>query len=435
MKPFTILNADCQIVKRKARFWLAILSLLFVCCFAPQRAFSQTFNPLISFSVSDCTLDQALEKLFAEYELNVAFSKAELSKIRIENYSCSYKSLEEVLTDLLRGTDYGYKKIGKQYVIRKTQTTEPEPNVVQPNDEKPPKETVVQKTDTIINKAADTIMIFDTTKIIRTVMRYDTVIRVERVTDTVYEVRYQGYEIRWPDFKDKGWYISPWLALGSLGLDYEYDDVVSPNALEPISAFGLGVEAGYKPDRLAVGMSLGYRSAKYSFSFDKTVTEGDYYVNDTLDCYYVVYQGQDTVFHYILDSTYVPLTTTNYAWRDVNRLDYLSVGMLASYDFLKWEHFRTFVKAGVSLDFLLASSGSYYAEDEPIQRSISREQTAPLKLAYFGGVGVALKVGDRVELVPEVFYRGMVKSVYKAEMPLGLRMHQWEFRLGLTYYF
>ena len=105
------------------RIPLRLLPVLFLLVFAlamPKTALSQSFNPLISFSVESCTLDKALEKLFAEYELNVAFSKAEMSKIHIEKYSCSYKSVEDVLADLLKGTDYGFKKIGKQYVIKKT---------------------------------------------------------------------------------------------------------------------------------------------------------------------------------------------------------------------------------------------------------------------------------------------------------------------------
>ena len=69
---------------------MPLLFLIFMALALPQHARSQSFNPLISFSVESCTLDKALEKLFAEYELNVAFSKAELSKIRIESYSCSY---------------------------------------------------------------------------------------------------------------------------------------------------------------------------------------------------------------------------------------------------------------------------------------------------------------------------------------------------------
>lgn len=405
------------------------LLLLVICFVAPQRSFSQSFNPLISFSVETCTLDQALEKLFAEYELNVAFSKAELSKIQIESYSCSYKSVEEVLTDLLRGTDYSFKKVGKQYVIRKIHPFEPVITDPQADTEKPPKEDIVQKTDTIISKTADTIRIFDTTLIVRSVMRYDTVVRIEQVVDTVYTVKYQGWEIKWPDFRDNGWFLSPSLTLGLLRLDYQPTESYPAATLSPISALGIGLDGGYKHNRLAVGMNLGYRSARYSFSFNETLTEGDYYVHDTLDTYYVVHPAGDTVFQYILDSTYIPLTTTNYAWRDVNQLDYLSVGLFSSFDFVKSEHFRMFVKAGASMDILLNSTGSCY------NRDLKREQTKPLKFSLFGGLGAALKVSNHVELTPEVTYRSTSKALYKPDIPIDLRMHQWEFRLGLTYYF
>ena len=112
---FSLLNriADTQKDRKHVAFFLPLLLLILLSVVQPKSANAQTFNPLISFSVESCSLDKALEKLFAEYELNVAFSKAEMSKIRIEKYSCSYKSVEEVLTDLLKGTDYGFKKIGK----------------------------------------------------------------------------------------------------------------------------------------------------------------------------------------------------------------------------------------------------------------------------------------------------------------------------------
>ena len=57
------------------------------------------------------------------------------------------------------------------------------------------------------------------------------------------------------------------------------------------------------------------------------------------------------------------------------------------------------------------------------------------EFAFYGGLGVAVKVGNHVELVPEVSYRRSVNSLYKTEIPFDLRMHQWNFRLGLTYYF
>ncbi len=143
--------------RRMLRFF-PLLSFLFFMVFAlPQMAKAQNFNPLISFSVESCTLDEALEKLFSEYELNVAFSKAELSKIRIESYSCSYKSVDEVLSDLLKGTDYGFKRIGKQYVIRKNQQLVGEPDATVTKPAEPNVEVVKPKTETVTNQAGDTI--------------------------------------------------------------------------------------------------------------------------------------------------------------------------------------------------------------------------------------------------------------------------------------
>ena len=405
------------------------------------KSYSQNNNPLISFSVGSCTLDVALEKLFAEYELNVAFSKDELSKIRIESYSCSYKSLEEVLTDLLKGTDYGFKRVGKQYVIRKNQQLESAANdpAIQPPVEQH-QEAVVHKTDTVAAKVSDTVRLYDTTLVIRTVMRYDTIVRVEKVveTDTVYQVRYKGLEIPWPSFKDNGWFVAPSVACDFGHFDFT-DKLNATNAttdIAPSSAFGVGLDAGFKHNRLSVGGSLSYRSVKYRFSLEQTVYQGDYYVNDTLDTYYVVHPvSGDTAFHYILDSLYVPLVTTQYAFRDINRIDYLSVGLFSSFDFWKREHFRMYVKAGVSADFLVSSGGSFNNLEEPFHSSISQEQVEQVRFSYFGGLGAAVKIVNRVEIVPEVLFRQTNGSLYRAGFPFDLRMRLWECRLGLNYYF
>lgn len=398
-----------------------------------QKVFAQPINPLISFSVESCNLDEALEKLFAEYELNVAFSKAELSKIRIDGYTCSYKSVEEVLSDLLKGTGYGFKKVGKQFVIRKSLNIVVEPPANQKPEAAPPEEVVVLKTDTVVNKAADTVHIIDTMTRIRTVMRYDTIVQLETRTDTVYAVKYQGVAFPWPSFKDNGWFVSPALTISYLRLKYvEMDESV---LLAPISAYGVGVDGGYKHDRVSVGMSLAYKSMKYSFSSDHNNVDGDYYVNDTLDTYYVVHPVGDTTYHYIIDSTYVPPTTTNFAWRDVNRIEYLSLGVFTSFDFVKKEYLRLFVKAGLTADFPLACSGSYAIAETPYHEEITKSQTGTVKLAWFGGLGLGFKAGNHFEVVPEVHYRQMIGSPYRPDFPLDMRLRFWDFRLGLTYYF
>ena len=438
------ITADTQKDRKLVALFLPLLFLLLFAVTLPKEAKAQSFNPLISFSVESCTLDKALEKLFAEYELNIAFSKAEMSKIRIEKYSCSYKSVEEVLTDLLKGTDYGFKKIGKQYVIKKNQllVNDPTATITPPAEQQT--EVVEPAQDVVLSKTGDTIHIVDSLTIIRTVMRYDTVydtvveVKHEMRTDTVYEVKYKGWQIPWPKFKDNGWFITPSVTLAMAMFRHEHELPQLDNgsvALTPSFVYAVGLDGGYKHKRLSVGLNLAYRSVRYRFLLEKTDYEGDYYVNDTLDTYYTVHPAGDTTFQYILDSTYVPLTTTNYAYRDVNQLDYLNVGVFVAFDFVRLEHFRAFVKAGASLDFLVGYAGSLNANESPYHAPIDKSQIEPRRLSYYGGLGVAFKIVNRVELVPEVHYRVTNGSLYRADFPYDLKMHSVDFRLGLTYYF
>lgn len=419
---------------------VALLLPLFLLFIMPQKGWSQSFNPLISFSVESCTLDKALEKLFAEYELNVAFSKAEMSKIHIEKYSCSYKSVEEVLADLLKGTDYGFKKIGKQYVIRKNQllANDPAATVTQPAEQHT--EVVQPKHAVTVNKTGDTIHVVDTLRIIRTVMRYDTVVMVQHEvsTDTVYKVKYRGLEIPWPRFRDNGWFITPSVTIASAQFKHQLNFSQLENAsldLTPSSVFAVGIDGGYKHERLTVGLSLAYRSVRYRFLLEKTDFSGDYYVNDTLDTYYTVHPAGDTTYQYILDSVYVPLTTTHYAYRDINQLDYLNIGVFIAFDFIRANHFRAFVKAGASADVLVGYGGSLIANESPYHAPIVKEQVEPLRWSYYGGLGMAFKIVNRIELVPEVHYRVTNGSLYKAGFPFDMTMRSFDFRLGLTYYF
>ena len=438
------ITADTQKDRKLVALFLPLLFLLLFAVTLPKEAKAQSFNPLISFSVESCTLDKALEKLFAEYELNIAFSKAEMSKIRIEKYSCSYKSVEEVLTDLLKGTDYGFKKIGKQYVIKKNQllVNDPSATITPPAEQQT--EVVEPTLGVVLNKTGDTIHIVDSLTIIRTVMRYDTVydtvveVKHEMRTDTVYEVKYKGWQIPWPKFKDNGWFITPSVTLAMAMFRHEHELPQLDNgtvALTPSFVYAVGLDGGYKHKRLSVGLNLAYRSVRYRFLLEKTDFSGDYYVNDTLDTYYTVHPAGDTTFQYILDSTYVPLTTTNYAYRDVNQLDYLNVGVFVAFDFVRLEHFRAFVKAGASLDFLVGYAGSLNANESPYHAPIEKSQIEPRRLSYYGGLGIAFKIVNRVELMPEVHYRVTHGSLYRADFPFDLKMHSVDFRLGLTYYF
>ena len=186
---------------------------------------------------------------------------------------------------MLKGTDYGFKKIGKQYVIRKNQVLLNDPvAVVTP----PAEQQIVifqPEPGVVPSKTADTIYIIDSVKIIRTAMRHDTVVKVEyeRITDTVYEVKYEGWKFFRPHFQDTGWFINPHVTMAAPSFRHvnaipETEDVTVD--IIPSSAFAVGVDGGYKFNRLSVGASLAYRSARYRFMFEKLEGKNQYSENE-----------------------------------------------------------------------------------------------------------------------------------------------------------
>lgn len=420
---------------------IAIFLTLFT-ILQPKEAKAQNFDPLISFSVESCTLDVALEKLLAEYDINVAFSKAELSKIRIEKYSCSYKSSEEVLADLLKGTNYGFRKIGKQYVIRKNKAISPENQHDNNGQEEPISEITKHKTETIMDKTGDTIRVFDTMQVIRTVMRYDTIVRYDSIVtvDTVFAIKYKGYEIKWPKFRDNGWFVAPSLAYGFATINETVDPTLAEKnisvSLLPSSDFTIAVDGGYKTNRVSFGIGLSYNSLRYRFQLDETLFSGDYYVNDTLDTYYVVHPNAgDTSYFYVLDSTYIPLETTTNSFRDVNRHDYLGISTFATFDMVKNAHFRLFLKAQATIGILTHAEGSTIIEGQFTGNSLTANELNSTKFTYQIGLGGAWKVANRIELIPEVYFRKTVGGLYCETSPINVQTHSIGLKLGLTYYF
>lgn len=424
---------------------LCFVFVFFLGVLLPTTSQAQVVNPSITFSVGPCTLDVALEKLFADYEVNVAFSKAELSKVEIPAYSCSYKPLDDVLSDLLRETGFNYKKIGRQYIIKKIPVFEPVPPQNQQNDPAVPSIVENHKIDTVVSRLADTVRIFDTLFVTRILLIRDTVVKTNTVIrhDTTYIRKRNPIEFNWPPFRNVGWfgqlsYLHEWgepeLFLPSE--ESEWSEWYGRSVCSMVRMDGLLAEGGHKDDRWSYGANLSYRSLRYDLAFDRTITTGGYYVNDTLDSYYVVNPFlSDTSYFYILDSVYVPFEAYSFAVHDVNRLNYLGVGLFGSFDFLSFDYFRMYVKASVSLDFLLNVKGTTFAKEAPFHTEMLCEQVAPVRFNYRVGVGAALKVAERMELVTELDYHGYTGSLFREDYPIGMKPHFLSILLGMTYYF
>ncbi len=401
-------------------------------CF-PLFLLSQTTEDRISFSVRNCTLDIAMEKLFEEHQVNVAFSKSELSEVDIKSYSAKNKPVSQVVSDLLKGSGFTYKKIGSQYVIRK--------------GEEPPAMPVVErvKENTTGALHPDTIVIVDTIYQVQKVLQHDTIVKFETVLkhDTMYIVKRFWNQNR--RFKANGWFLDVSAAGGNGYFTvqssnpayrelYELHD--SAVSLRPFSNFELSAGGGHRERRFAWGASLSYRSQRYCFMLDREIRHGGHFKNDTIETYYVVNQSTlDTAFFYITDSTYLPVERVVYNYRDMNRMQYLGLNVYLAFDVIEKTYWRLFVKAGVSAEVLLSASGSVFATDAPFRSRTLDAEAAPFKASSFAGIGAGIKIYKRFEVLPEATVHYYFGSLYRSEYPVDLRQYLWNVRVGLNYYF
>ena len=76
-----------------------------------------------------------------------------------------------------------------------------------------------------------------------------------------------------------------------------------------------------------------------------------------------------------------------------------------------------------------------FSMDKPFYTNDLDKYAETVKFNYSLGIGAALKVGERLELVPELNYRGCAGSLYRKTYPIDLRNQSVVLKLGLTYYF
>ncbi len=423
-------TADCQF---KSVNKVAILTLFVVCMisFMPAKLLCQNVSEPISFSVRNTTLDRALEKLYTDFQVNVAFSKAELSKIDIDHYSAKNKSIDVILGELLEESGYTYKRIGNQYVVRKSKKTVP---VEEDPEEKEP-----------LQRQVDTFRVVDTVVKIKTVLKHDTIVNYETIVrhDTVFFVK--RFWNQGKNYKANGWFLNGSVESGNghfstSSSDPSYDALYalqdSAVNLHPFSVFGMYFGAGRKNDRFTVGASLSYKSVKYRFAMDRAIGHQAYYLQDTLDTYYVINpSGTDTAYFYVIDSTYQPEQWTIYSYRDLNRLSYLGLDVYASYDIVSHNVWRLFATVGATTDFLVSASGSVFSAEAPYYNKDLGNEIAPIKCSLYLGVGAGFKVSRRVELLPEFSFRTRLGSLYRNDYPVNLHQYQWGVKFGLNYYF
>ena len=177
----------------------------------------------ISISFENINVDAALNRLYKEYSIKLAYSASDLQGYQIKHYSAENKAVKDVLSDILANTGCSFKYIGNQVVIFKDRNVpDKESNDDNKHDSRKPKKEKHKENDLlqVPLKVSDTVFVHDTITFVRTdtIVRTDTLIKTEtiRVVDTVIVYKRPNIKKRMEDVRR-----------AFMGIDYTHNEKFS----------------------------------------------------------------------------------------------------------------------------------------------------------------------------------------------------------------
>ena len=410
-------------------YWITI----FLIIIQPLHGQSKD-NSSIDFKMDNEKLSSALYRLANETAINFSYDASDSLFSMKMNYSAVDKQPLVILNELLSETNHNYKKVGNQIVIYKDKDREePSANdsfidanipilVVQPppnfSEESNANTFIIP--DTIVKIQIDTILITDTVFIEKEKPKKPATAKIKDIPVDYFNPQAS---------RENGWaaaiYFAPIISDFSLAKHTENWDIRN---------FSLGVEAIkiFNNWNVSGSFKLTHFADKFNHSYN--ITEGGYFVTDTIDEYYTVGQT-DTTWYYVTDSIYKPLDNHEYSYNINNRIGYLEFAVSASYDYSINRKLRLYVKAGIQAGVLIYSSGMAIPDaDEPAGVDFANLNFNNLSYSVLVGAGMKYRINEYFDFNSELYYFNNFTEVV-ADYPSDKKIKGVGLKLGLIYYF
>jgi len=201
-----------------------------------------------------------------------------------------------------------------------------------------------------------------------------------------------------------------------------------------IRNFSLGVEVIriFNNWNISGGFNLTHFAEKFNHSYN--ITEGGYFVSDTVDEYYTVSQT-DTTWYYVTDSTYKPIDNNEYSYNINNRIGYLQFTLSASFDYYSNRKLRLYIKGGLQAGVLIYSSGLAIPDaNEPIGVDFADLNFNNLSYSVLAGAGIKYRINESLDFNSELYYFNNFTEVV-IDYSLDRKIRGVGLKLGLIYYF
>jgi hypothetical protein len=436
-----------KITDFKSGFWLKtfllhlFFSVLLLC--EPLSAQSD-FNRRIDFQASGEKLTSVLGRLSANENLNFSFNPGDKSFDVIVNYKTTNTPLQTVLKEILILSGHDFRIIGGQIAIFSTsENNTPSRPAVVPQ----PVIIPVQEPDTAIEKILvpirDTILLRDTIIRVDTIFVHDTIIVEKEVPRSVKPERPTPLKenmFRFEADRNNGWSIMPFyshmVAFNILKSGNGDDELLRLTNLAESNWWfnqSLGAEVRVVQNKWHISSGLNYTRFTNRFNYNYTLTEGGFFRKDTTDIYYTIPQ-MDTIWHYVTDSTWVPVNSLEHTFNRLNRLGYIEIPLYIGYNIYSDGNFRVWVNAGINLGFLLHKNGAaIQSNGEYSGIEFNELDFKPLVLSYAFAGGMRYRVNEWVDVDAGVFYRQHLQSVLR-NSALEKRVGALGLKVGIVYY-
>ncbi|HOI31121.1 MAG: hypothetical protein PHG67_00815 [Bacteroidales bacterium] len=401
-------------------------------------------DSLVSFQIQDMAFGEVLENLYERFGIKVAFNASDPGFNKKVSYSKDQVTVLDLLNDLLDSEGYGYRKIGDQYNVYKSQIIEkqedPEPVTV--TTSQLPKDTVfiqnaVIKTDTLI--VLDTIRQTDTL-VIRDTIRIFVDKPVESRRGRIKELRKNLFS---PDAnRINGKSVELYYGRNYFNTDFKAGSAETAQlanlwneSLEPsFKMQHLGVRLNKCSNNWMFSASLTYLDFAQNFIHNRTIKTGGYYEMDTLDSYYSI-SGIDTTWFHVVDSAYVPLEESKYSYQTTNRIGMLHLGVDAAHLVGQLPGVRFYARAGLGLATVIYKKGfAFEPQAEYAVMDMKKLELSPLNFTFRLAFLARMRISDELDLVPEVSWQMHFNDLLK-DYPITTKPSYPGISLGLVYYF
>ena len=401
-----------------------------------QPLFAQS-KANIDFNIDNEKLSSALHRLANESDMNFSYDAGDSLFNTKFSYTAVNKPPLVILDELLSNTNHSFKQIGNQIVIYsdKSSSNDSSPQVkensnnaksstvlipLQKNIPDGPVTDTIYIQDTIVKVVSDTIRITDTVFVEKEKPAKPPVTKIKEIPVDYFNPKAS---------RENGWSAGVFFA----PIASNFSLAGQSNTFS-IRNFSLGVEVSKIFNKLNVtgGVKLTHFGEKFNNTY--SVTDGGYFVTDTIDEYYTVSQT-DTTWFYITDSTWKPVDSHQYSYNINNRIGYMEFSLSLSYDFYSSRKLRLYVKAGGQVGVLIYSTGLAIPDaNEPSGIDFANLSFNSPSYSILAGAGLKYRINEYFDFNTELYYFQNFNDVV-IDYPVDNKISGIGLKLGLIYYF